>query len=145
MSWSGSTPATYSSCKDEVCTSGMLSQLFSLLWCSTIARDAIKMWDAANLWVRSKVTWGTGFVGSCQEQQTASLAKWSRFCLLCAGQSRFGAAGTIAQKGVKMGEVIVAATWSSSSATPFSKSLIPAAVAAFLWPPTFWTIKLVFP
>lgn len=48
-------------------------------------------------------------MANCQEQQTANLAKWSRFCLLCAEQSRFGAAGTITQSGVKMGEVTVAA------------------------------------
>lgn len=85
----------------------MLSQLCSFLWYSAIPRETVKIWDAADLWVRSKVTWGTDFMASCWEQQTANLAKWSRFCPLCAGQSRFGAAGTIAQNGVKMGEVIV--------------------------------------
>lgn len=130
----------------HICTSlqTLLSQLCYFLWCSTMPREAVKMWDAADVWVRRETTWGTGFVAGCREQQTANLAKWSRFCLLCAGQSRFSAAGAIAQKGVKMGEVIVPAMWNNSRAASFSKSFFSAAVVACLWSPIFWRIKLTF-
>lgn len=92
----------------------------------------------------AKPPWGTGCAGSFLEQQTARLAKWTRFCLLVSGLSGFAAAGAVAESGSKVGKPIITATREQIQCNTFFQISCSCSRGGLSQPPTLWTTKLRF-